>query len=299
MRITQLSMLLVVALALAITPSALAQADGGDGGGTGDDQGSGGETDGVGDTGGDAGGDATDGAGDGDAGGSDGDAGDAGDGTGDGTGDDAGGGGNGGGTAFESDPFLQERIEGEVLGGEGFSPEGGDAVRAYFEGEALSEAQVGDDGRFSILLIGDNTATLTVNEGPVRGANISFRYFDQSQNTERTDVQVETPTGEPFNFTFQGEEVVSVPFLPFDLTPTRNFNLRVGVEGAGGSGSGEPAGNFDVDGNGVVNTKDAAMVLRIVTTGGTGVDEDTRARADVDGNGAINTQDAIGVLQNR
>lgn len=202
---------------------------------------------------------------------------------------------------------VRERITGQLLSAEGApAPEAGDQIGAFagnqivgifsFSGETATR-------EFSIVIFGDLETTNDVVEGAKRGQAIVFRFFDSSANTERTDVVVESPNGERYNYKYAGEEVPPVlddlP-IPIDLTPTRTLNLRVGVTGGGGGdGDGDPVDKYDVDGNGKIEVADAAMVLRVVTGATRGVSSDALERADVNGDGAVSTADAIEILQNR
>lgn len=227
---------------------------------------------------------------------------------------------------------FRERIVGEVSGG-GITIEAGDQVGAFFEDEIVGVFTFNSDSAaFEVTLFGDNPATEAV-EGPGRGQRVTFRYFDSSTN-QTLDMTVLNQQGEAFNFTFQGVEVFEVPGLPIDLTPTRNFDLRIGeVSGGGGNGGGnngggvaQPGGGSDINGDDVIDVRDAAIVLRCmggavrpgtrafrdmgisvrdedgnVRHGGDGIvlsADELVARCDVDGDGSVTSRDAVAILRN-
>jgi len=204
---------------------------------------------------------------------------------------------------------VREKIVGQFLSADGApAPASGDRIGAFaggkvvglfsFTGEVASR-------EFTITIFGDIAATTSVVEGAKRNEAVTFRFFDASANAERTDLVVETAGGERFNYKYAGEEVPPIlDDLPIqiDLIPTRTLNLRVGVATGGGSGDGgsaDPAGKYDIDGNGKVEVADAALVLRIVTGSTRGLSKDAIRRADVTGDGVVSTADAIEILQKR
>lgn len=204
---------------------------------------------------------------------------------------------------------IRERIAGQLLSAEGApAPEPGDQLAAFFDGTVVGVFSYTDEDTtraFELLIFGDNPGTPGIVEGPSRGDRVEIRFFDSSANQIRTDVVVENPNGERFNYRYAGEEVPPIlddlP-IPIDLTPTQNLNFRVGVAAGGGGGGGDdddPAGDYDVNGDGEINTRDAALVLRIVSGASRGVGSDTIARADVNNDNVVNTADAIAILQNR
>jgi len=197
---------------------------------------------------------------------------------------------------------VKERVTGEVLTGEGgVTPEGGDQIGAFvgtrlvgkfvFTGSTVSRA-------FDITVNGDDPDTTPV-EGARQGEKVTFQYYDSSTNVTRTDVTPVNDEGETVNYTYAGAKIPPMPIpLPgFDLTPTRALDLRVGG-GTGGGGDDDPTDKYDVDADGKVTTKDAAMVLRAMT-GSSTVSGETAERADVNGDGSITTADAVEVLKNR
>lgn len=198
---------------------------------------------------------------------------------------------------------VRERLTGRMLSAEGAPVVAqGDQLGAFVGETLCGSVTFGSTNEFTITIFGDNTTT-TIVEGPKPGEAVSFRFYDASANATRTDVRVENLTGEAFNYRYAGE-ASSIPDglpIPIDLTPTRNLNMRVGAtSGGGGNGTGTPKNKYDVDGNSRIDTADAAMVLRIVTGGGSrGVADEVIARADVNGDKQVTTADAIEVMQNR
>ena len=197
---------------------------------------------------------------------------------------------------------VRERIAGELLRAEDApTPEPGDQLGAFFAGELVgaftfTSQTVGT--QFSLTIYGDDPAT-SQSEGPRLGASIEFRFFDSSTNDERTDLRLENLGGEPFNYRYGGEEVPDgfegLP-LPIDFTPTLALNLRLG---AAPLESVESSLNYDVNGDGKVSTRDAALVLRMVSGASRGLTADEIRRADVNADGVVNTTDAIEILTNR
>jgi len=204
-----------------------------------------------------------------------------------------------------------ELLSGDLVAGEGgVVPAVDDEIGVFFGeelvGQATLTASQAESRAYSVLVFGDDPNTGAV-EGPAVGEPITFRFFDASTNTVITDVRVVNADGEAVNFTFQGGESLP-PEIP--LPPELRFQGRSGVtlriggggdDGSGGGGGGgeTPSGDPDVDGDGAITRKDAAMVLRVVVGGGRLVDEATRARADVNGDGQVTTEDAIAVLRAR
>lgn len=202
--------------------------------------------------------------------------------------------------------LVRQRITGQLRSSEGApTPEAGDQIGAFVGDHIVglftfSAETPGTE--FSIVIYGDLANTPDVVEGAKRGEPVTFRFFDASTDTERTDVVVEAPNGERVTYRYGGEEIPPLDDLPIpiDLTPTRALNLRLGEsEGGGGGGGGSPVNNYDVDGNGKVEVADAALVLRIVTGARRGISDEVFDRADVNGDQVISSADAIEILQNR
>lgn len=211
-------------------------------------------------------------------------------------------------------PDLREAIVGEFLGG---TPAGetnaviladGDQIRALFEGTEVGRFTFDTtDPFFRVLIQGDEPATTDVQEGPAVGDPIALSFFDESRNTSFA-LEPLNAAGEVVSLTFQGEQVPAIDFLPIDLTPTRTFDARIAASTPGGdAGDGSDGGgdggdptptpaNPDVNGDGRVDTDDAAEVLRVVAQGATAADV---AAADVNGDGVVSTADAILVLRSR
>ena len=236
---------------------------------------------------------------------------------------------------------FRERIVGDYLpGASGPQPEEGDQIGAFFQDQLAGVYTFPDGNRaFSVTIFGDDPESPDVTEGPRAGQRVQFRYFDVSTN-EVVDLTVVNRQGEAFNFTFQGVEVIEVPGLPLDFTPVRQFDVRAspgggdgdgggtGGGGGGDGGGGGAPGNPDINRDGDVNTRDAAIVLRfiagggvqpgstrfrdlgIMISGGSGTAPDPGDavmisadelgnRCDVDGDGDIDTRDAVEILKQR
>lgn len=197
---------------------------------------------------------------------------------------------------------VRQRIAGELLRADDAPiPEPGDQLGAFFAGELVgvftfTTQTVGT--QFSLTIYGDDPAT-AVTEGPRPGASVEFRFYDSSTNDVRTDLRTENLVGEAFNYRYGGDEVPDgfegLP-LPIDLTPTLAMNLRLGAAPIGETVS---SLQLDVDGNGIVTTRDAAIVLRIVSGASRGLSADQISRADVNADGVVTTADAIEILTNR
>lgn len=196
---------------------------------------------------------------------------------------------------------IAERLAGKLLSAEGApTVAAGDQLGAFFNNQLVGLATFAStDNAFSFKIYGDVASTTAV-EGPREGQAVTFRFYDASTNSTRTDLRVENLEGEPFSYRYAGTEGAPVG-LPIDLTPTRTLNIKIGATstGGGGNGGGTPTNKYDVDASGKVDTADAAMVLRIVTGGARGVSDETRARADVTGDRKVDTADAIEIMRNR
>lgn len=194
-------------------------------------------------------------------------------------------------------------------------PEDGDQIGVFFEDQLIgrytfTQGQV-EPLAFSIFANGDDPFTNNTLEGPEFGDPVSFRFYDASTNFVRTDIVPINSGGEVINVVYEGQVGIDIPIidLPDDLLyPTADppFDLRLGIEpadgGDGGDGDGNggtptPTGDPDVDDNGTINKEDAALVIRIVTGSGRGIDAATRGRADVNGDGRVTSADAIAVLR--
>lgn len=196
---------------------------------------------------------------------------------------------------------VREKIVGTFVPGDsGPTPDAGDQIGAFAKNKVIGVFQYdsGADASFSVPLYGDDPSTED-KEGPVVGDKVTFKFYDSSTNTT-IDLAVLNANGEKVNLTFQGQQIPSLPIdLPgFDLTPSRSFDLTPATA-TGGSGNGDTTGTgnqYDVNGDGKVDTEDAALVLRAVMgvgSSGDGID------ADVNGDGAVTTADAIEILRNR
>lgn len=172
--------------------------------------------------------------------------------------------------AEPSPTSFKEKIVGQVVALTGTpDPAAGDMIGAFYDTNKLCGRFVftgtATTRAFDITLNGDVASTAAVKEGPTRGQRVTFQFYDASANTT-LPMTVLTTAGEVFNLTFQGADVPPIP-VPIDLTPSRDFNLRIGSTSGGGDGNGNGNGNntnrYDIDGNGKVDHKDAAYILRI------------------------------------
>lgn len=172
----------------------------------------------------------------------------------------------------------------------------GDTVIGVFDFTTASAGTL----QFRFLISGDDPNT-SEDEGPERGDRITFGFYDSSTDSIRRDVQGwNSRTSEVTNVSFRGEEVLDIPGLPIDLTPTQAIDLVLGVgdvNGGGGNGGGSAGGDPDVNGDGEITREDAALVLRVVIGGGRGMTSGQIARADVNSDGRVTTDDAIAVLR--
>lgn len=194
------------------------------------------------------------------------------------------------------------------------TPEEGDQIGVFFEDQLIGRYTFtlgqSDPVAFVVFANGDDPLTNDA-EGPEFGDPVSFRFFDASTNFVRTDIVPVNTGGEVINVVYEGQVGIDIPIInlpPELLFPTADppFDLRLGVEpsgndngnpGDGGTGAPAPSGDPDVDNSGKVTREDAALVIRIVTGSGRGVDAATRGRADVNGDGRVTTADAIEVLR--
>lgn len=205
---------------------------------------------------------------------------------------------------------VQERIVGElVFADDGPTPEAGDQLGAFFNDQLVGAFTIDDPAEleYSFIVSGDDPATDDLVEGPTTGEIVTFRYFDASTNTALTNVTAINNSGEALTYTFAGEDPMIPPGFPFpdDLIPlpTATFDIRVGGQdsggggGDGGGGDGGGSASLDLDGNGKVDVKDAAMVLRVVA--GSRAASVAAGAADVNGDGRVDVDDAVFILQRR
>ncbi len=173
---------------------------------------------------------------------------------------------------------VRERIVGELKAATGTpDPAAGDMIGAFFDSDKLC-------GRFvftgttvtrnvNILIYGDLASTSGTKEGPSRNQRVTFKFYDASSNQTLPVSVLGRPGGEVFNYTYQGTEVPPIPIeLPgLDLTPSRDLDFRIGDSGNGGNGGGNggSTNRYDIDGDGKVTQKDAALILRQVSGGNT------------------------------
>jgi hypothetical protein len=203
---------------------------------------------------------------------------------------------------------VRERYVGNIVAGSGGTtivPEAGDQVGAFSDDQLIGVFAFTGDApgtAYDITASGDDPET-PEDEGPTQGDRVRFRYFDLSTNNE-IELTALNESGESVNVRFEGQFIPPLPIdLPgFDLTPTRAFDLAPGApgggDGGGGGGDGGDAATYDIDGDGDVDHRDVATVLRIYITRAS-PDSGGGASADVDGDGAVTTRDAIAVQQNK
>ncbi len=203
---------------------------------------------------------------------------------------------------------FRERITGSITIQDGGPMiDTGDQIAALFEDEVIGRvtftSENVDSMTYEMLVFGDDPST-DEREGPRIGDRYVLGFYDASRNVQRMNVEALNSNGESVNLRFEGAEVIPIPGLPLDLTPTQQVDIRLTADdnaggGGGGGGGGGSGIEADVDGDGRITTKDASLVLRIVTGATRGVSADALSRADVDGDGTVSTADAIAVLQAR
>ncbi len=205
---------------------------------------------------------------------------------------------------------IRERVAGAIILEDSVGAvEIGDQVGMFADGELVGSFTWGtgdDTAEFAVIVFGDIPETQLV-EGATNRETVTVKFFDSSTDTIREDVRLENAQGEGVTYRYTGEDVPPLPVdLPgFDLTPTRALNLHVGVQpttgggGTGDTGGGTSGPNRDVDSDGKITTRDAALVLRIVTGRGAGVSADVISRADVNADGVVTTADAIEIMRSR
>jgi len=211
---------------------------------------------------------------------------------------------------------IIERINGRLLSAEGAPEiEAGDEVAVFFGDQILDvdrfTDQQADPLAFELIAFGDDPDT-EEQEGPPQNAPLTFRFFDASTSTERSDVAAVNDQDETITFRFNGAEAIQFPIdipnaPPFPDAPSRTVDLVLGRQpasggngnggGGGGDGGGDGGPTFDVDGDGQITRSDAAAVLRLVIGASRAASSGTLDRADVNGDGVVSTQDAIAVMR--
>ena len=207
---------------------------------------------------------------------------------------------------------IVQQLEGLLLSAEGApAPEPGDQVAAFFGDQIIGVftfvSGQADPRAWNMLVFGDDPNTQT-NEGPAFNDIITFRFFDISTNMTRLDVAPRNAQGEIINVAFRGERTFRLPIdipgappFPGAPGPDPPFDLVLGVAApapppGGGGNNPTPHGNPDVNGDGAVDKRDAALVLRVITGAMRGVTAAEAARADVNNDGVVNTRDVIAIL---
>lgn len=117
------------------------------------------------------------------------------------------------------------------------------------------------------------------------GEPVTYRY----RGEEVPDLPIELP----------GLDLTPVRSLNLRLGAEPNPGGGDGDDDGGDGGDGGPTRSLDVNADGRVETSDAAIILRIVTGARSSVTSDDIDRADVDGDGVVTTRDAIEVLRGR
>lgn len=207
------------------------------------------------------------------------------------------------------------RYVGSVISGPG-EPQAaeGDQIGVFADGQLIGRytftASQADPVAFAFTASGDDPFTDNVIEGPEFGDPVSFQFYDASTNFVRTDIAPVNSGGEVINVVFEGQVGIDIPIIdlpdellyptaepPFDLLLGAQPNNGGDGDGDGNGGGPTPTGNPDVDNNGTIDRNDAALVIRIVTGSGRGVDNATRGRADVNGDGRVTSADAVAVMR--
>ncbi len=214
---------------------------------------------------------------------------------------------------------VREQISGTAFpGASADAIEAGDQLGAFFNGQLIGSfsftSATGPD--FEIVITGDDPDT-PATEGPTLNDSVEFRFFDASTNFVINNILVETAGGERFNFTFQGIAVPEIAGFPIDLTPSRSFNVRItegggGGGGNGGGGGGTPGTGADVNGDGKIDNKDIAIVIRAIVasriSNSSSAGDRLRERlvtaaelqsADVNDDGVVSTQDVLAIVRAR
>lgn len=202
------------------------------------------------------------------------------------------------------------RIVGEVTSESGAPTiDSGDEIAAIFNGEVVGLQRFGQTASgplpTDIRVFGDDPET-PEQEGPPLNAEITFQFFDQSTGMIRNNVVALNTAGEVSLVRFQGANIdIGLPDdspLPDDLLiPVQEFDLRLTAQdnapGGGGGGGGGGQGDPDVNGDGTIDKRDVALVLRAVIGASRRLTDTQIARADVDGDGTVTTADAIEIIR--
>lgn len=175
-------------------------------------------------------------------------------------------------------------INGRVSGVDGLNAVAGDRVIASIDNQTFS-AQVNASGFFEGLTIIRTVNTADPITFSFRKGSTTYAFVLAEGDT--------TPISEPYaGF----NNPLSAAFSP----TTVNGFIGPRISGGGGDGGdGPPAGNdgdsADVDGDGVITTNDARLVLRFIVGMRQGVTDATVF--DVTGDGVINTNDVVAILR--
>lgn len=223
------------------------------------------------------------------------------------------------------DTNIVESLSGQLLGAEGApTPEPGDQIGAFFGDQLLAvftfTSTQTDPLAWDMIVAGDDPETTDVKEGPGVGDVVRFRFFDSSTDMTRTDiVPTRQDNGEVITYVFRTDtptfqlpiDVPGAPPFPGAPGPNIPFNLTLGIAapddgGAGGNGGGgngggggSGQGNPDVNGDGRIDKRDAALVMRVMIGASRGVTQFEASRADVNNDGVVDTRDVIAILSKR
>jgi hypothetical protein len=210
---------------------------------------------------------------------------------------------------------IRERVAGVLrLAPDAPVPVDGDQLAAFYDGAITSDVfqftvESAESLEFSVVVFGDDPLT-EEKEGPEAGEVVEFRFYRAATNVVYRRLGTLNQSGEAFNYQFAGQAVPDfvgdLPF-PIDLIPTQPLDLRLtadpedsggSVGGGDGDGDGAPLPpDYDVNGDGVVNVRDAAEILRRMS--GASIRVVSGSRADVNRDGRVNIRDVIAVLRNR
>lgn len=198
--------------------------------------------------------------------------------------------------------IVRWRLTGEVLSeGNAPAPQAGDQVVAVFNGEVIGlfrfTSGQSRPREFTMIVYG-NDPTTPEKDGPDFNDQIFFRFFESSTGQERADIVAVNFNGATRVVRYQGadlSEFLDFP-LPLDfVTPAEDIILVLGREGD--SGDGDTGPSFDVNGDGVIDKRDAAMVLRIITGNTRGLAQNQIRRADVNRDGVVDTRDVVAIMR--
>lgn len=174
-------------------------------------------------------------------------------------------------------------VNGRVTGADGINAATGDRVIASIDGQTVS-AQLDASGQFEGLTIIRSVNTADTITFSFRKGSTTYALV-----LAEGDTQSITEPYAGFN------NPLSAAFSP----TTINGVIGPRISGGGGDGNPQPGGNesdrADVDGDGLITTNDARLVLRFIVGMREGVTD--AAVFDVNSDGVINTNDVIAILR--